>query len=261
MNPERLYDKGFTWIIEKGPSVLLAIIILFIGLWFIKFFRKWLIAGMRRRELDPSLQPFLQSIIIISLQVLLIIGIMQIVGVQLTIFTTIIGAFGVAAGLALSGTLQNFASGVLILLLKPFRVNDVILAQGQEGIVSSIQIFYTVMTTYDNKTVIIPNSKLSNEVITNISRQGKRRLDIEMKFNYGTDISEIKTVVDQFISTSKRIIKTPSPRTGVSVLEADGYKVMINLWVNAKEFQDTKLELQEKLINQIKGAGIKLPGM
>jgi small conductance mechanosensitive channel len=261
MNPERLYDKGFTWIIEKGPSVLLAIIILFIGLWFIKFFRKWLIAGMRRRELDPSLQPFLQSIIIISLQVLLIIGIMQIVGVQLTIFTTIIGAFGVAAGLALSGTLQNFASGVLILLLKPFRVNDVILAQGQEGIVSSIQIFYTVMTTYDNKTVIIPNSKLSNEVITNISRQGKRRLDIEMKFNYGTDISEIKTVVDQFISTSNRIIKTPSPRTGVSVLEADGYKVMINLWVNAKEFQDTKLELQEKLINQIKGAGIKLPGM
>ena len=117
MNPEILYNKGYTWIIEQGPRVLVAFIILFIGLWFIKFFRRWLTAGMKRRELDPSLQPFLQSIIIISLQVLLVIGIMQIVGIQLTIFTTVIGAFGVAAGLALSGTLQNFASGVLILIL------------------------------------------------------------------------------------------------------------------------------------------------
>jgi small conductance mechanosensitive channel len=261
MNPEKLYDKGYTWLLEKGPSVITAIILLFIGLWFIKFIRRLLVSGMRRRELDPSLQPFLQSLIIISLQVLLIIGIMQIVGLELTIFTTIIGAFGVAAGLALSGTLQNFASGVLILLLKPFRVNDAILAQGQEGIVSSIQIFYTVMTTYDNKTVIIPNSKLSNEVITNISRQGKRRLDIEMKFNYGTDIAEIKTIIDQLIASSKNINKSPSSRIGVSVLEPDGYKIMINLWVNAREFQETKLELQEKLINSIKNAGIKLPGM
>ena len=195
------------------------------------------------------------------MQVLLVIGIMQIIGVQLTIFTTVIGAFGVAAGLALSGTLQNFASGVLILILKPFRVNDVILAQGQEGIVASIQIFYTVMTTYDNKTVIIPNSKLSNEVITNISRQGRRRLDIEMKFNYGTEIQEIKAIVDNFITSSTRINKNPTPKIGVSVLEPDGYKLMINLWVNAREFQDTKLELQEKLINQLKASGIKLPGM
>lgn len=261
MDPEKLYDKAYSWIIDKGPSVILAIIILIIGMWFIKFFRRWLTAGMQRRELDPSLQPFLQSIIIISMQVLLVIGIMQIIGVQLTIFTTVIGAFGVAAGLALSGTLQNFASGVLILILKPFRVNDVILAQGQEGIVASIQIFYTVMTTYDNKTVIIPNSKLSNEVITNISRQGRRRLDIEMKFNYGTEIQEIKAIVDNFITSSTRINKNPTPKIGVSVLEPDGYKLMINLWVNAREFQDTKLELQEKLINQLKASGIKLPGM
>lgn len=261
MDPEILYNKGYTWVLEQGPRIILAIIILFIGLWFIKFFRRWLSAGMIRRELDPSLQPFLQSIIIISLQVLLIIGIMQIVGIQLTIFTTVIGAFGVAAGLALSGTLQNFASGVLILILKPFRVNDIILAQGQEGVVSSIQIFYTVMTTYDNKTVIIPNSKLSNEVITNISRQGKRRLDIELKFNYGTELSDIKKTVDQFITSSNNINKYPAPKTGVSVLEADGYKVMINLWVNAKEFQDTKLKLQEELMELLKNSGVKLPGM
>jgi small conductance mechanosensitive channel len=256
MNPEKLYDKGYTWIIEQGPRVIVALIILFAGLWFIKFFRRWLVAGMKRRELDPSLQPFLQSLIVISLQVLLIIGIMQVVGIQLTIFTTIIGAFSVAAGLALSGTLQNFASGVLILILKPFRVNDVILAQGQEGVVSSIQIFYTILTTYDNKTVIIPNSKLSNEVITNISRQGKRRLDIELKFKYDADLSQIKSTVDQLIVSSNKISKSPVPTTGVSVLETDGYKVMINLWVNAREFQDTKLELQEKLMAQFKNSGL-----
>jgi small conductance mechanosensitive channel len=261
MELEKFYEKGYAWIIEKGSSLLIAIVLLIIGFRLIRLIRGWLTAGMRKRELDPSLQPFLQSIIIISLQVLLIIAIMQIVGLEMGIFTTIIGAFGVAAGLALSGTLQNFASGVLILILKPFRVSDVILAQGQEGIVASIQIFYTIITTYDNKTVIIPNSKLSNEVITNISRQGKRRLDIEMKFSYTTDISEIRGVMEDFIASSNKIIKVPAPRTGVSVLEADGYKIMINLWVGAREFQDTKLDIQEALIQHLKAKGVKLPGM
>ncbi len=261
MNPQTFYDKVYNWIFDHGPNLILAIFLLLIGLWFIKLVRKWLKAAMQRRELDPSLQPFLQSLIIISLQVLLIIGIMQVVGVQLTIFTTIIGAFSVAAGLALSGTLQNFASGILILLLKPFRVGDNIHAQGQKGVVSSIQIFYTVVTTYDNKTVIIPNSKLSNEVIINMSRQSKRRLDIELKFNYGTDISDIRNVLEQFITTSKNILTNPAPHTGVSRLESDGYKLTINLWVNADGFSDSKLQLQEQLIGHLKAAGIKLPGM
>lgn len=261
MDPEKLYDKAYTWIINHGPDFILAIIALFVGLWFIKIIRRWLITGMQRRQLDPSLQPFFQSIIIISFQVLLIIGIMQIVGVQLTIFTTIIGAFSVAAGLALSGTLQNFASGVLILILKPFIAGEHILAQGHEGIVSSIQIFYTVVTTYDNKTVIIPNSKLSNEVITNISRQGKRRLDIELKFNFDTDVEQIKAVVSNYISTSTTILTSPASSVGVSAIEADGYKLIIYLWVNANTFHDSKLALQEKLIHSLKESGIKLPGM
>jgi len=261
MKIEKLYDELYHWILYKGPSLLLAIFALLFGLWMIRLIKRWLLNGMQRRELSPSLQPFLLSLIITALQILLIIGIMQIAGVQLTIFTTVIGAFGVAAGLALSGTLQNFASGVLILLLKPFQVNDIIAAQGKEGNVTSIQIFYTILTTYDNQTVIIPNSKLSNEVITNISRQGKRRLDIELKFNYGTDINEIKGIIQNFIESNKSIFKVPASRIGVSVIEPDGYKLMVNLWINAHGFQDAKLELQEKLIEYIKGAGIKLPGM
>src|SRR3954470_15622031 len=147
---------------------------------------------MTRRQLDSSLQPFLLSLLFTILQVLLLLTAMQIIGIQMTIFAALIGGIGVAAGLALSGTLQNFTSGILILMLKPFRVGENIIAQGQEGTVKTIQIFFTVVKTFDNRTVIIPNSKLSNEVIVNLSREGKRRLDIELKFNYGVDFEQVK---------------------------------------------------------------------
>ena len=261
MNWDKFYDKAYDFLLTNGPKVITAIIILFVGLWFIKLIRKGLVAGMQKRDLDPSLQPFLQSLIIISLQIFLIIGIMQIVGIQLTIFTTVIGAFGVAAGLALSGTLQNFASGVLILVLKPFRVGDNIIAQGQEGTVNSIQIFYTVVTTADNKTVIFPNSKLSNEIIINTSREGKRRLDVELKVNYSTDFNAIKPIIKKTIEASPNILKSPEARIGISLLDADGYKVSVNIWVNPHGFTDARYTFQAKLIDDLKEAGVILPGM
>jgi small conductance mechanosensitive channel len=186
---------------------------------------------------------------------------MQILGIQMTLFAAIIGGVTVAAGLALSGTMQNFASGILILLLKPFRTGDNIITQGQEGTVTSIQIFYTVITTFDNKTVIVPNSKLSNEIIINTSREGKRRMDIELKLNYGIEIEKVKQVIEQLVKSDKDILDNPKPRVGVSVLEADGYKVMVNAWVKPHGFQDEKLSLQEQIIERLKQAGIKLPGM
>lgn len=182
-NIEHFYDKAYDWIIDKGPSVILGIVLLILGLWLIKLLGKWMQNGMRHKDINPSLRPFLTSLILITLRVLLILTVMQIIGIQLTFLTVLIGGIGVAAGLALSGTLQNFASGVLILLLKPFVVGDNIIAQSQEGTVTSIQIFYTIVKTFDNRTVVIPNGKLSNEVIINISREGSRRLDIEMKFS------------------------------------------------------------------------------
>jgi len=261
MNWDKFQDKAYDFILVNGPKVLTAVILLFVGLWLIKIVRRLLLVAMQKRELDLSLQPFLQSIIIISLQVLLIICLMQVLGFNLSIFTAVIGAFGVAAGLALSGTLQNFASGVLILILKPFRVGDNIIAQGQEGTVNSIQIFYTVVTTFDNKTVIIPNSKLSNEIIINTSREGKRRLDIQLKLTYGTDFNTVKPLIEEVVKASKNILKSPESRIGVSVLEPDGYRVSVNIWVNPHGFTDAKLNFQEKLINDLKKAGVLLPGM
>lgn len=261
MKWEAFYDKAYNWILTVGPRLLIAILVLALGIWLIRLLKSALNRHMVRREFDPSLQPFLVSLFVTMLQVMLVLALMQVLGLQMTIFTALIGALGVAAGLALSGTLQNFTSGVLILLLKPFRVGDSIVAQGQEGIVSSIQIFYTVVTTYHNTTVIIPNSKLSNEVIINLSQQGKRRLDVELKFGFGISFEQVRTIVQGRIERSPNILKDPNPNFGVSTVDPDGYKVMINIWVDAHEFHQVRLSFQEAIIDDLKNAGIKLPGL
>lgn len=254
------YDRAYHWILTAGPRVLLAFVVLILGIWLIRLLKATLNRYMVNRKFDPSLQPFLVSLFVTGLQIMLVLALMQVMGLQMTIFTALIGALGVAAGLALSGTLQNFTSGVLILLLKPFEVGDNIIAQGQEGIVTSIQIFFTVVTTYHNTTVIIPNSKLSNEVIVNLSRQGKRRLDVELKFNFGISFDQIKAIVEQRINQTENILKEPGPNFGVSTIDPDGYKVMIKVWVDAYQFHDVRLAFQEHIIEDFKAAGVKLPG-
>lgn len=261
MDINLFYNKAYSWLLTFGPKLVVAIILFSVGWWLISTLTKWLGKILIKRRIDVSLQPFFLSSVNIILKVLLALATMQILGIQLTIFAAIIGAFGVAAGLALSGTLQNFTSGIIILLLKPFKVGDNIIAQGQEGTVAFIRIFFTVVTTFDNRTVIIPNSKLSNEVIINLSREGKRRLDIEIKFNYGIDYDQVKSILEKTIKAHTDLLKDPAFRLGVSTVDPDGYKVMVNVWVKAHGFQDIKLQLQQMVINDLKNAGIKLPGM
>lgn len=261
MKFEDFYHKGYDWLLRYGPRLLIAIILLFAGFWLIGKIKKWFHYSLDKREIDPSLRPFLLSVFVLLLQGLLVLGTMQVLGIQMTIFAAFVGAFGVATGLALSGTLQNFTSGVLILILKPFKVGDNIIAQGQEGTVSSIEIFYTVVTTFDNRTVILPNSKLSNEVIVNLSREGMRRLDVELKLAFTVPYEQVQTILESTINANKNLLKEPTFRIGVSTIEADGYKVLINIWVKAHGYQDIKLALQKKIIENIIAGGIKLPGM
>jgi len=256
----QFYDKAFNWILDKGPNFLIGIGILLIGLWLIKIFSRWLTNGLHQKSVDPSLKPFFISLSVAVLRILLFFTVMQFIGIQMTIFAALIGALGVAAGLALSGTLQNFASGVLILMLKPFKVGDNIVAQGQEGTVSNIEIFYTTVTTFDNRTVVVPNGKLSNEVIINISTMGSRRLDIEIKFSYGIDYDQLLQIINKTIEDSQSVLKTPVHRVGVSTVEESGYSVMISVWLNAHGFIDSKLIFQEKLIRAMKAGNIPLPG-
>jgi small conductance mechanosensitive channel len=258
---DKFYNRAFDWLISYGPRFVIGLLVLFAGLWLIKLFVKWSHNGMHKKEVDPTIKPFLLSLLTVALRILLILAVMQIIGIQMTLFTAVVGAFGVAAGLALSGTLQNFASGILILLLKPFVVGDNIITQGMEGTVTSIQIFYTLVKTFDNRSVIVPNSKLSNEVIINISREGNRRLDINLKFSNAIDIKQVKDVINAAIDKSENILTTPARRIGIGELQADGYLVSVNVWVNAHGFQDTKQELQETILQDIKDSGIKIAGL
>lgn len=260
MDMDKFYDKVYSWILNIGPRLAIAIVVVIVGFWLIRVIKRWMTHHMISKDFDPSLRPFLTNLIIVALQMMLVLAFMQIIGIQMTIFAAVVGAFGVAAGLALSGTLQNFTSGVLILLLKPFRVGEIIVAQGQEGLVTAIQIFFTTVTTFDNKTVIIPNSKLSNEVIINLSREGKRRLDIEMKFNFGIPFQAVKEIVQGSVAQSTDLLAEPAANIGVSTVDPDGYKLMVQVWVKAEDYSQAKLNLQKKMIDDLKGAGIKLPG-
>ena len=254
MKIDKFYNEAYIWIIRFGPRFLVGMIVLFVGLWLIKIILNRSHQGMHRKGMDPTLKPFLLSIIGVALRVLLVLGVMQIIGIQMTLFTALVGAFGVAIGLALSGTLQNFASGILIMLLKPFVVGDNILTQGIEGTVSSIQIFYTLITTFDNRSVILPNSMLSNNMIINISREGSWRLDINYKFSNKVDIEQGKQKINEVIDQEKQCLKTPERRLGVSVLEPDTFTLSINVWVNAHGFEDTRLKLQEAILLAMKKA-------
>jgi small conductance mechanosensitive channel len=261
MNWPKFYQQVYAWLLSYIPRIVLGFVILFLGFWFIRLVKRWLNGHMLQRDITSSVRPFLVNLITIVLQILLVLGFMQIVGIQMTVFAAAVGAFGVAAGLALSGTLQNFTSGVLILFLKPFRVGDNILAQSIEGTVSAIQIFFTVVKTFDNKTVIIPNSKLSNEIITNLSREGKRRMDIELKFSFAIEFSQMQNLIDKSINSVVGLLKEPARRIGVSSIEPDGYKVLVNVWAPAHGFEDVRLLLQQKIIEDMRADGIKLPGL
>lgn len=238
---------------------MFGLILFFAGIWFIRFLRKRLRNRMSKRHIHSTLQPFFQSLTITTLYVLLVITVMQIIGLEMTVFTTVIGAFSVAAGLALSGTFQNFAGGVLILLLKPFDPGDNIVAQGQDGTVTSIQLFYTVLITADNRTIIIPNGKLFNEVIVNVTRQKKRRLDFELKLGYIVEVDQVKAIIEKAIKTTPNILKKEPVQVGVVALDIDGIKFTVRVWVNPQDYLTVKLFLQEKIVKDLRDADVKLP--
>lgn len=259
MKVDEFYHQFHVWLVTNGQRYVFGLIILFAGFWFIKLIKARFRARLARNEVDSALRPFFVSLTITSLYVLLIYFVFTIIGFELTMLSTIFGALTVAAGLALSGTFQNFAGGVLILLLKPFELHDDIVAQGQEGVVTSIQLFYTVVLTYDNRTVIIPNGKLFNEVIVNINREGKRRVDFELKLGYIVEIEQVKDIINTAIKDMPGILSKPAPLVGVIALELDGIRFTVRVWVNTKDYLTTKIKLQEKIIKDLREADVKLP--
>jgi len=254
------YLEVYRWLLVHGTMFVLSLLLLFIGLRLIKFIGNRLRGRMSRQMVHSSLQPFFLSVSLTALYILLIVSVLAINKIDIINVSTILGGATVAIGLALSGTFQNFAGGVLILLLKPFELDDSIIAQGQDGKVTSIQIFYTVLLTADNKTVIIPNGKLFNEVIVNVTREGKRRLDFEVKVGYIVDIDQVKQIILDTVKGDKNILTNPAIRVGITSLEVDSIRFTVNVWVKPSDFLTTKMELQENIIKALKAGGVKLLG-
>jgi len=247
----RFSGKASDWIATYGPRILIALAVFFLGQWLIRILSRTLNRILTNQKFNPTLQPFLQNLFKVILQVLLILGTMQLLGIQMTLFAAVIGAVGVAAGLALSGTLQNFASGILIILLRPFKVGDTIKTQGEEGVVSEIRLFYSVVKTSNNSTLIIPNSKLSNEVIFNLTREKRRRIDIFLKFKYYIDFAEVEATLLAVAKDSPGVLQDVPVQIEVEKLEEGRYTIILSAWALSIEFSNAKRELNQRIAKAV----------
>ena len=259
MNTDQILTQSTEMIIHYGPRLIGAIIVFFIGGWLIKALTNGLGSMMEKRKMDESLKPFLKSLINIILRILLIISVLSMIGVEMTSFIAILGAAGLAVGLALSGTMQNFAGGVMILIFKPFKVGDVIDAQGHLGTVNEIQIFNTILKTFDNKTIIIPNGGLSNSSMTNYSTEEKRRVDWTFGIAYGDNTDKAKIVIKRLANADPRILKDPELFVAVSELGSSSVNFTVRAWVNAPDYWSVFFDMNENIYKTFNSEGINIP--
>jgi small conductance mechanosensitive channel len=254
-----LSEFGLQFVIKYGPKLVGAILALVIGLWLVRWVLKLVNKAMTRGSVDESLKPFLISLIGALLKVMLAISIMSMLGIAMTSFIAILGAAGLAVGMALSGTLQNFAGGVIILLFKPFKVGDFIEAQGYSGVVKEIQIFVTILTTADNKTIIIPNGGLSNGAMINYSTQPTRRVDWVFGIGYGDDLQKAKTLLANLLAADARVLKEPAIFIGLGEMADSSINITVRAWVKAEDYWGVFFDTNEKVYDEFNASGINIP--
>ena len=250
-----------SYIVQFGKNVLLAIIVYFVGRLIIKYTMKALRKITQKRKIEASLTSFLNSLVSISLNVILIIIIVGILGIDTSSFLAVFASAGIAVGMALSGTLQNFAGGVLIMLLKPYKVGDFIEAQGFAGTVREIQIFSTILGTPDNQTVIIPNGPLATGSLKNSTKAPTRRVDIDVEVAYGTDPDAVRKVLMDIITADERIMQSGvfAPFIPMTSMGSSSLTFQMRIWVKAPDFWNVKFETTEKIYRQLGEAGIEIP--
>ncbi|WP_372948002.1 mechanosensitive ion channel family protein [Mariniphaga sp.] len=254
-----VWEKINDIVLTFGPRLVGAIITLIVGWWIISIIQKSLRKNFEKREMEPSLRGFLNSMIGVLLKVLLLISVIGMIGVQMTSFIAILGAAGLAVGMALSGTLQNFAGGVIILLFKPFKVGDYIEAQGHSGSVNEIQIFNTILKTPDNKTIIIPNGGLSTGSMINYSTEPRRRVDFVFGIGYGDDVDKARAVIQKLIDGDERILKDPEPFIAVSELADSSVNLVVRVWAEASNYWDIYFDMHEKVYKTFDKEGLNIP--
>lgn len=259
MNSEQIINQIIAVSIQYVPKIIIALTIWFIGGWLIKALTYGFDKMMDKREIDPSLKPFVKGLVSILLKVLLVVSVLGTIGIQMTSFVAIIGAAGLAVGLALSGTLQNFAGSVIILLFKPYKIGDTIEAQGFRGTVKEIQIFNTILKTPDNKTIIIPNGKLSNLPMTNFSTEPLRRVDWVFGIAYGDDVDKAREVITRLAGEDARILNEPPLFLALSELGNSSVNITVRAWVNTAEYWDVFFRLNDQVYKTFDKEGLNIP--
>ena len=261
MSVEQLVKVSEAWlpvVLEYSGKLTLALVTLLIGWWLVGKLTKSVGRLLDMRQVDRALSSFICSLIGIVLKVLLLVSVASMIGVETTSFIAVIGAAGLAIGLALQGSLANFAGGVLIMLFRPFRAGDWIEAQGVSGSVDSIQIFHTTLKTADNKVVIVPNGSLSNGHITNYSREPKRRADINVGIDYSSDIKQARDVL-LAIAQDPRVLRDPEPVVFVTGLGDSAVNLSLRVWVATPDFWPVTFAFTEQAKERLTEAGIGIP--
>ncbi len=254
-----LQDISIELGMKYGPDLVLALVTLFAGLWIIGMVTRGIAAAFEKSGLEATLRKFLKSLINIGLKALLLISVASMMGIETTSFIAVLGAAGLAIGLALQGSLANFAGGVLLLIFRPYKVGDFITAGGQSGTVRSIEIFSTIMITGDNKTITIPNGAISNAAIINFSTQETRRVDIEFGIGYDDDLKKAKSILTGLIEAEERILKDPAPLIVVSSLGESSVNITTRSWVKSADYWGVYFELLENTKLALDENGISIP--
>lgn len=252
-------DAAIDFIFEAGPSLLLAIVTLIVGAWVIKFLSKNFGKIMVNRNVDESLRGFLGGIVKFMMWIMLLISVASTVGIQTTSFVAVVGAAGLAIGLALQGSLSNFAGGVLLLLFKPFRVGDLIEANGEVGTVKKIDVLHTTVYTLTNKEIIMPNGPVANNTIVNIGSQPLRRVDFSVGIAYNASVKEARKVIVALLEKDERIHKDPAPVVKLMNLGDSSLDLVVRAWCDTAQYWDVYFDNLEAIKEALDEAGIAIP--
>ncbi|MFK7782236.1 mechanosensitive ion channel family protein [Psychroserpens sp.] len=259
MDLQKWIDKGYEIIVDFGPKILAAIAIWIIGSWIIKGIIKGLGKAMQKRDYDESLKKFLLNLLTWTLKIILIIVVLGTVGIETTSFAAILAAAGLAVGLALQGSLANFAGGVLLMIFKPIKIGDLIEAQGELGVVKEIEIFTTKLVGLTNREIIIPNGTLSNGNIINYTTEGTRRVDLVFGVGYDSDIKQTKDVLMNVLTSHPKVLKDPAPAVTVTELADSSINFAVRPWCKTEDYWDVYFDVTENTKEALDAAGIEIP--
>ena len=245
---------------QLGFTIIKALIVFLVGRLVINLLNKLVRKILNRRKVDISIKTFVKSLVNILLTILLIISVVGALGVETTSFAALLASAGVAVGMALSGNLQNFAGGLIVLLFKPYKGGDYIEAQGVGGTVKEVQMFHTVLGTVDNKVIYIPNGSLSSGVVTNFSNQTTRRVDWTFGVEYGSDYEKVKQVIESVLAKDSRILSEPAaPFIALPALAASSVNVVVRVWVNSSDYWGVYFDINKNIYATFNEVGIGFP--